>query len=151
MNIDAEEYKPKVRGRADFFSWQLYKWLKKKPYYCRVYKGAWNVISGHDPDNPWLYIGLINDGYFSGNLLRRICRHGQRLESWAYCSKTHRVDEWEDVTEWFFSEYEKKGVCAIHGDFAHKWQPLNSNQRICEYCKKVETSSVTFGPKVRWA
>jgi len=103
MNIDAEEYKPKVRGRADFFSWQLYKWLKKKPYYCRVYKGVWNVISGHDPDNPRLYIGLINDGYFSGNLLRRICRHGQRLESWAYCSKTHRVDEWEDVTSAFAS------------------------------------------------
>lgn len=150
-NINQEKFKPLIKGKADFYSWQLYKWMKKKPYFCRIYKGVWNSATGYDNLKPVLYIGSIDDGCFVGNLLKRICGYGSKLSSYAYCSKEHHVDEWEDVTEQFFDDYRKKGVCAIHGDMCHKWTyNVGGSFRKCEYCGKEENMTIVFQHKKVW-
>ena len=71
--IKAEEFKPEKKGKSDFYSWQLYRWLKKYPYYFRVFKGTWNPITGHDIKHPILYIGAKDGGWFHGRVLRKLC------------------------------------------------------------------------------
>ena len=149
MRINPIEFKPAVKGKSDFFSWQLFRWLRKKPEYNRVYLGTFNRSTGHDPKNPILYIGRMDDNAFLGNVLARICTSGQKLESWAYCMSGHHVDEWEDVTEKFWSDYREKGVCAIHGDKAHDWV-TSEKERACTHCKKREYKTVVMLPKTVW-
>lgn len=149
--VNPENYKPQQKGKADFFSWQLYKWMKKKPDFCHIYKGFWNSATGYDPERPVLYIGLLEDGCFMGHMLRRICTSGNKLESWAFCSKEYHLDEWVDITEEFFADYQKRGVCAIHDDTAHKWtDDQNTSMRTCEYCGKTERQRLIFVPQMVW-
>jgi deoxyadenosine/deoxycytidine kinase len=149
--MDPEKYKPAKRGKSDFFSWQFYLWMKKKPDFCRIYKGVWNSATGYDPDRQVLYVGLLADDCFMGNLLRRVCSRGDKIESWAFCSKEYRLEEWQDITDQFFKDYEHRGVCAIHGDMAHKW-PLNpdSDIRVCEYCGVKQIKKIEMVPQESW-
>lgn len=150
-SLEAKDVKPSKKGKSDFYSWQLYRWLREKPDYNHVYKGAWNCINGYDQQRRTLYIGRMEDSCFLGTALRRLCHYGAKLESWAYCSEGHRLDEWEDTTESFIAEYMTKGVCAIHGDVAHKWRYVPSaGIRTCDYCGKEEKRNLVFVPKTVW-
>lgn len=143
--INPEDIKPKENGKADFFSWQLYKWVKKYPDRTKVYKKSDAIPYAQ------LFIGAIDEddhSWFYGRILRYLCRYGDRLDSFAY-GPAHGVPEWRDVTEKFWSDYMKIGVCAIHGDFAHKWV-VEGDKRVCQYCGKVEIKRIKMVPKEVW-
>lgn len=40
-HVDASTIKPAKRGKADFFSWQLYRWVKAKPHAFQIWRGTW--------------------------------------------------------------------------------------------------------------
>ena len=146
-----EKYIPALKGKSDFYSWQLFRWMKKNPDFSRIYLGVWNSATGYDPNRTVLYIGLIADNCFMGNLLARICTYKTRLESWAYCSHDHHIEEWQDVTESFFTDYKKRGVCAIHKGMAHKWEYLpRANTRTCKYCSEVQERKTVMAQKEKW-
>jgi hypothetical protein len=149
--INPEEFRPRVNGESDFYSWQLYRWLKSGRF-ARVYRGTWNSGTGHDPERPTLYIGIKdpdNPMWFTGRQLAHLCTRDSDLDSGAY-GGGHYVQEWEDVTEWFWNEYRRIGVCAIHGDFAHKWDKIYPTKRVCLYCGKVETKRTRYKKVEEW-
>ena len=151
VKMNAEKYKPSKKGVSGFYSWQLYRWMKKNPDFCKVYLGVWNSATGYDPNRTVLYIGFLDDGCFMGNLLARTCTCNSKLDSWAYCSKEHHLDEWQDVTESFFKDYEKRGVCAIHKGMAHKWTYYpGNNKRTCKYCGDVQERKTVMVQKEVW-
>lgn len=151
MNITA--IKPTVRGKSDFFSWQLYRWCLKKPSQCQIWLGTWNSVTGHDRDNPVFYIGAMdsaaNEQWFHGTKLKSLCLHGAKLDGWAY-GPAHDVANWQDVTEQWWADYMKKGVCHIHGDYAHEWN-VSGDSRSCQYCGKKETKKTKLIQKEYWS
>ncbi|MDD2462457.1 MAG: hypothetical protein PHI97_00505 [Desulfobulbus sp.] len=146
-----DKYKPKVNGKSDFFSWNLYIWLKKNPEYCRIYKGVWNSANGYDPSRPTLYIGFVADNWFHGTMLRRVCNLGLKEHTWAYGPRDSHLDEWIDITDEFFADYERRGVCAIHDDMVHVWEKSSPDERRCVYCGKTETRAIIFAPQEVWS
>ncbi len=136
--IDINLIKPKVRGKSDFFSSKLYEWIKKKPYYSKVYKPTWCNIEGITGEPKSLYIGsgVDDEGWFHGVQLRSLCRHSAKMQAWAF-GPNFDTKNWVDYTDEFLAEYMRIGVCAIHGDYAHKWIE-DGDTRECEYCHKIE-------------
>lgn len=146
----AKDFKPDDSG---FFSKNLFKWLKKYPYYNRIYKSPYSSFGGYDPENPVLMIGdKSHDGWFSGNRLRSICC-GHRMDArpYAFGHKEMRIDEWEDVTHQFIQDYKLMGVCAIHGDFAHRFKSLSKTEKICLNCGAVYKRKSKRVTKHFWA
>lgn len=144
--INPLDIKPKVRGQSDFFSWQLYRWAKKRPHALKIWASTWNNRSGIN-GNPELYIGSDrdHDGWIHGKCLTILCTHGASLDSWAYGPTAN----WVDVTESFWSNYMQKGVCAIHGDYAHNWIE-EGKTRTCEYCGKAQKQVTKLVEKSEW-
>jgi hypothetical protein len=64
-----------------------------------------------------------------------------------------RVSYCPELTESFFKNYEKKGVCAIHAGMSHKWTyPLESpDLRTCKYCGETQQRQVVHVPTEKWA
>jgi len=143
--VDPNSIRPRVRGESDFFSWQLYRWVKQFPYLVEIWEGTWNPWNGIDRTRPWLYIGLMDisggECWFSGRDLRNLCSRGANLESFAY-GKPHDVSNWKNITEQWWQEYARKGVCAIHGDYAHEWVQ-SGDERKCRWCGREEIREVT--------
>lgn len=150
----AKDIKPKVLGQSDFFSWQLYRWVKKNEKgsldFCRIWHGTWNSATGFNGYQP-LYIGRKNENgcWFSGIPIRYLCRRGHSIDEIYAFDQRHGVSDWRDVTAYFWEDYVKRGVCAIHGDFAHKWIE-GGNKRTCEYCGKKEIKRVLLVTKEIW-
>lgn len=141
----AEQVKPKIRGKSDFYSWQLYRYMKKfnNPIEFRIWAATWNSCYGVQPDSPSLYIGSERDGiWIHARQLRNLCSVEQKVERYAY-GAPHDTANWMDVTDSFWSDYLKKGVCAIHGDYAHKFHE-NGDLRTCEYCGKKERKQTSM-------
>ena len=135
--IHHTKVKPKVRGRSDFFSWQLFRWLKKYPTRTTIWSATWNVCNGIDPKNQSLFIGDQRDGsWIHARQLRNLCTSGSKLEAHAYGS-SHDTQNWTDISKAFWEDYLRVGVCAIHGDYAHKFD-VEGGTRTCEYCDKSE-------------
>ena len=151
MKVNPQSIKPAVRGKSYFFSWQLYRWARQKPELCSVFAGTWNSFNGIDRDNPTLYIGLMDeDGWFHGKPLRGLCSHGANLQSWAF-GPAHDTGNWNDVTEEFWADYLKRGVCAIHGDLAHEWEyTVDGKARSCLWCNKQERQKTIYRPVKVW-
>lgn len=149
--IAAKDFKPSVTGRSDFFSWQMYRWLKKHPYYTTIWAGTWNHVSGIGGESV-LYIGGERDenGYISARWLRNLCLSGENLQAWAY-GPCHDTANWKDISDWFWSQYRAIGVCAIHGDYAHKWVYYGEFLRECQYCKTREAAKTVMAPSIVWA
>jgi hypothetical protein len=146
-----EQIKPKKNGVSDFFSWQLYKYMKKykNPSEFRVWLATWDDFYGVRPSTPRMYIGGERDGrWIHARKLRSLCITRQKIERYAYGSQ-HDTENWIDVTEAFWSDYLKKGVCAIHGDNSHKWN-IEGDLRTCEYCGKQERKKIIMKPTVTW-
>lgn len=147
----AEQVKPKIRGKSDFFSWQLYCYMKKykHPSEFRIWSATWNSCYGVQPEKPSLHIGGERDGqWIHARQLKNLCLVGQKVERYAY-GAIHDTANWVDVTDAFWTDYMKKGVCAIHGDYAHKWHEEGS-QRKCEYCDKTEKKQIVMVEKEIW-
>lgn len=150
--VTAKQIKPKEKNVSDFFSWRLYQWVMKNPDALRIYKGTWNSIDGVDPENPILYIGRDkSSNWLSAVPLSRLCSFSSSRKLVGY-SSGHDIDNWEDITDAFWAEYLRIGVCAIHGDNAHKWEvdPENSNARACEYCGTRELKRSKMVKKEYW-
>ena len=135
--IDIKKFKPKVKGKSDKFSWNLYKWLKANPNHYRIYKSTWCPVMGivEKPDR--YYIGY-RDGqskWVSAIMLMRVCC-GQK-QSAAY-GGAHGTDDWIDITDEFYKEYEEKGVCAIPDYNNHNWENHGLTKRKCLNCGRVE-------------
>lgn len=139
MNIKACDIKPSVKGQSDFFSWQLFRWIRKNPTAFRIYVGTWNSVDGINPDHPVFYIGYEREdnSWISARNLRNLCCVNQDLQSYSY-GPSHDTANWIDVTEAFWTDYMKKGVCAIHGDNAHEWDEKDDGLRYCIYCCETQ-------------
>lgn len=148
MEITANEFKPAVKGQSDFYSWQLFRWLRKNKHYYRIYRGTWNGCDGYNPDKPVLYIGHRDGDWLHGNELRRICTAGHDLKAWAFGFQEMRVAEWEDITDEFYSLYRKIGICAIHKNW-HDFE-VSGDERTCKRCGKVEIKQTRMVPKTEW-
>ena len=147
--MNPNEIKPAIRGKSDFYSWQLYRWIKKWPHSTKIWAGTWNSVSGIDKDKKVLYIGDERDGeWIHARLLRNLCSYGENLDRWAY-GPGHDTANWEDVTEKFWSEYMRIGVCAIHGDYAHRWE-TNGDERTCLNCREKEKQKLITVKKLVW-
>lgn len=139
--IDPNSIKPALRGKSDFFSWQLYRWVKASPHYTEIWRGTWNSFTGLDEKRPTLYIGRMDEGlWMHGRTLRHLCRHGENLESFAY-SPAHDTRRWVNVTDEWWAEYRQIGVCAIHNGTAHHWT-YGVEIRSCDYCGEVQRRGV---------
>lgn len=150
----ASTIKPARRGKADFFSWQLYRWVKAKPHAVQIWRGTWNSATGVDRQRPVLYIGHMDADesggrWFHGRLLRNLCLHGQKLDGYAY-GPGHDTAHWEEITAEWWMEYMRIGVCAIHGDYAHDWAE-NGDARTCRHCGKRERRTVETVERAVWA
>ncbi|QUX96580.1 hypothetical protein C0J08_14750 [Marinomonas sp. CT5] len=140
-SIQAKNIKPQINKQSDFFSWQLFLYVQKHPQATeqRIYE---------DKDS-MLYIGSTRDeGWIHAQQLRNLCSMGQKLQRFAYGRK-HGTESWKDVTDKFWSEYMKKGVCSIHDDIVHKWKETDKD-RTCEYCGEYETKHTVLKPDVEW-
>ncbi len=147
--ITCSDIKPKEKGISDFYSWQLYKWVKKFPNRLTVWSATWNSATGVDEEKRSLYIGDQRDGNFiHARQLRNLCTYGHRIEAYAY-GRCHDTKNWEDITGWFWSEYMRIGICAIHGDYAHSWD-IDTDVRICERCGKKEIRKFINVPTELW-
>jgi len=139
--ITADQIKPKEKGKSDFFSWQLYRWAKKRPEAMKIWSSTWNCVSGIDAEKTVLYIGFERDGdWIHARQLRNLCLHGSNLDCWAY-GPCHDTRNWVDITDQFWERYFEIGVCAIHGDYAHNWSN-GIDTRTCRYCGKTETKQI---------
>lgn len=147
--IDKDTIKPKVKAKSDFFSWQLFRWVRKNPHECEIWKGTWNSFTGIDKENPVLYIGIMHDRLdFIGRQLTQLCRMDQNLQSFSL-DENFDLENWENITEQFWKEYKRIGVCAIHGDNAHDWE-VDGTLRTCNHCHKEEYQKVEMVERKYW-
>lgn len=145
----AEEFKPAKRGWSDKWSWQLYKWLKRCPDATTIWASRFHPYLS-EVSSPAIFIGDQRDGdWIHARLLRNLCVSGGDLQRYAY-GPEHDTKNWQDVTDQFWSEYRRIGVCAIHGDFAHSFVE-NGDTRKCMWCGKVEIKITELRPVTRWA
>lgn len=132
--ITADQIKPKVRGQADFFRWNLYRFILHNPRHTSVYR---------TPDHGMI-IGLdYGDVWFSGKRLTSVTVGD--LHTTAYIIRPG----WKDITAKFWPNYLAHGVCVIHGDLVHKWQE-DGGVRTCEYCGKVQHQRTRTVKQVEW-
>jgi hypothetical protein len=147
--IDSNTIKPKSRGKSDFFSWQLYRWVKKFPNRITIWSATWNCGTGVDHKKRSLYIGDQRDGeWIYARQLRNLCLIGQKLEAYAYYA-AHDTANWEDVTDWFWAEYMRIGVCAIHDDYSHNFDERD-DERVCRHCGKKEIRITEMVERRKW-
>lgn len=143
-------YQPKEKGKSDFYSWNLFRWLRKQDKEKHPLLKKTKMYRGEDG---LLYIGSRYDQEeknVSGFRLRELCSTGSndRFPTVFYHPKSCG---WEDVTEWFWSEYERIGVCAIWGDMSHDFTYLSDNTaRMCQHCGKIEKRKVEMVERVTW-
>lgn len=131
--INKESIRPKADNTSDFFSWQLFRWIRKHKDLYRI----WETGDEYHP----LVIGDIyyGDDAVSGTHLKTLCFKDRQLTVYSFCM--FDGTEWTEITDKFWSDYMDRGVCAIHGDNAHQWITRESTRR-CEYCNKHERQVV---------
>ena len=143
MIINAEDFKPKEKGKSDFYSWNLYRWLRKnKGKECLIF------------ETPREYIPLVigwkdPHGNVIGFRLNELCSTGSnRKFPQQFC---YGDQGWPDVTEEFYKEYDRIGVCAIHENAAHDWvYSVCGNLRSCKHCKKQESRVLKMIEQAYW-
>lgn len=138
-----EDIKPKQKGRADFYSWGLYAWLKEYPNAFHIFMETEFDKDGNRTGNIYFHIGRQeSNGDIMGAPLRGVCSTG-KMPRVSWLSASRSTSKWKDVTSAFYETYMKIGVCAIHGDLIHKWVESDDGKtRTCQYCQKQETKQV---------
>ena len=149
MRVSAKNFKPKVRGKSDKFSWNLYRLLKDwEGREISVVRIGWNTLDGGcDISRGSLYIccDLSVPDWMHGNQIVRVMCEGPKAANVAFgmmgSKPWHHYDR-EDVTEWFFREYADKGRCLLVPNWSHDWIEINVNARKCRHCGKHERREV---------
>jgi len=135
--VNPEDFRPKVNGQGDKYSWPLYKWLCKYKQYNNVYK----TRSGD------LLIGttIKDTSQFRGKFLKVLCRAPTNLKMISF----HDYGM-QDVTEEFWADYAIRGMCAINPNY-HDWEYIeNTNMRVCNNCGIQQESMTVYAPKLIW-
>lgn len=166
--------KPKEKSKSDKYSWNLYRFLEKQvkqreigKYVQKQIKVYWLHRSWWDsshlefnPNN----INSLNQVIISpfgdkgsGYFLSQVLRDGKKE---CYSLRVYHPDELLDITDWFFSTYEKDGRCIF--DRKHNgWMQGTDNRftyvnntRKCNWCgqwhKKEIKKVVKIERKVQW-
>lgn len=146
----ANRFKPSVNGKSDKFSWRFHKRMLK---YGReqVYLMAWSFVDGKKEISLDDLKGFVSpariavgfkdgDDWFMGDTLGGICRDGAPTSGWAF-GPMHNVEEWIDITDWFWTNYERHGRCMFF-KYLHSWVSINRNSRKCEWCGTHERREV---------
>lgn len=154
----AYRYRPAERKKTDKYSWRLYQRILKKGRE-RVYISTWCNTWGVEftPDLEQLKQGCGKQisqimigreiepvGWFGGRIAYQIMRTGTRVdESFAYSGEGFMTKNWLDITDWYWSEYERIGVC-LYGQLGrgHHFIRINRNSRKCEHCGKHERRQI---------
>ena len=148
----AEKIKPKVKGKSDKYSWNLYKWVKKKGFYPKVWFDTENRLNGEklefDKENFPTYQlwigGSDKEGlWFYGSSLRSIL--SPRCKEWA---NPWMANKHIDITDWFWNEYIKIGRCIW--DKSHDGWLENADERFayvgntrkCKWCGKWQAKEI---------
>jgi hypothetical protein len=153
LPFDLSSIKPTKSRVSDFYSWNLYVWLKSFPECTQIYVSPWNPVSGFEKGRETIFIGLMDehDG-FHGIPLKRLCSGAPATFSQrGFYGENFKVSEWKEITESFWTDYLQSGVCAIHGDFAHKWDVKGGDFRQCLYCKVEQHRAIELIPRDVWS
>lgn len=160
MSVNPKEFKPKLRGKSDKFSWRIFKFLVKyAPYGLQVYRVGWCPLGGIVPvDSGELMFVLDNgDGWPITARIKRVTVVGNDASgaviSWS--GKNWRQLEKEDVTDWFFREYARIGRCLFQPEWSHDFIKINRNSRKCRHCgghqKRAVVTKKTIKRFESWA
>lgn len=153
LPFNLDDIKPKQKGRADFYSWGLYAWLKKYPVAFHIFMETEFDKDGNRTGNIYFHIGQKDSyGDIKGAPLRRVCSTG-KMPGVSWLSASRGNSKWKDVTSVFYENYMKIGVCAIHGDLIHNWVVSDDGKtRTCQYCDKQESKQVEIVKveKIKW-
>ncbi|MGK4040826.1 hypothetical protein AB0Y20_00895 [Heyndrickxia oleronia] len=174
--IDLNEIKPKVKGESDKYSWNLYRFLNKLfkdkdegKYIKNQLEIHWLTYSRwdgkyleFDPDN-------LNRGMNQVLILPFGLEHGRSfydlntIMGKGRAELFHvpwRKDQLTNITDWFFSTYQKDGRCIFDRNHNKWWQgeanrfTYINNTRRCNWCgewhKKEIHKEVKIERKVRW-
>lgn len=148
---DHKRIKPDENGISDFFSWNLYRWVKAHPDLCRVYKSNWNFWNGHKGGfkNGQIMIGHIDGkNWFSGRALTQVAG-GRLVHPMAYPGGSFQTEKWRDITDEFWKRYLRIGVCAL-GQHRHKFKYEGEEFRVCKYCNRKEKRRTVMVPEYHW-
>ncbi len=147
ISIKAPDICPKIEGENDFYSWPLYRWLSNFPSRKSVFLGL-SIDRGTERLIP--YIGTMSNGEFRGRALREMCFHKDGPMYTDVFTEVNGTLVWEDITEAFWSDYLRIGVCAIFGSIAHDWEYISEATRKCKHCKKAERKVIKQVPMTLW-
>lgn len=163
---DAKGFSPKAHGISDKFSWRLYKFLKKHKNLRIMYyrKTPMGKIVEFDPTKSQHLMQLF--AMIDGLSLAGACFNSimSNSEYWneIYAFDVWGVDNFVDVTDWFFKEYARTGRCMFDREHSMWWQGkenrytfINANSRRCNWCgewqrRKIE-KQITVKRENVWA
>lgn len=104
-------------NRSDKYSINLYRFLKDNQDCDRVFVSRCNRLTGapvnfdfSDPCAADIYIGRMDEKWFIGKCLSSIlCGGSGYKRAFAYMPNSNIVKSLEDVTDWFYTHYQRQG------------------------------------------
>ncbi len=157
--MDLKAIKPAIKGESDKYSWYLYRFLEKQvkqrdigkyvPKQIKVYwlnKSRWDgrLLSFDDENVDINQVFISPFGGKSGYSLSTIMTKGKATQYYLPWSDEDLVD----ITNWFFSTYQKDGRCMFdrshNGWFQGDKERFTfiNNTRRCNWCGKWHTKEI---------
>lgn len=127
---------------------RLRRWLKRHSHYpqTRVFAMGWRHLDGpvdcnpHDMLGQDIWIGFRDDRYICGANVKHVLT-GITKSTQAWALAVGRTSSPTDITEWFWREYARLGICLVFEN-AHAWVKINRNARKCSRCGLHQYRSV---------
>lgn len=139
--------KQRPTGRADKYSLNLHKWLRKQhEHYRGAFFSPWSSVDGsmdysdkakHSPSH--IYIGWLDeDGYLTGSRLAQIICNGTKADTWAFAPEM----AFEELPG-FWEEYDRLGKCSFDPDHwlymnKERYEETGEGKRRCLWCGREE-------------
>lgn len=142
--IVPNQFKPKKKGVSDKFSWNLYRFLREYPnakimLYKKDHTGDIKEFDPNGFQGTYHFFGMI--GELVGARFVDIMRAGPSAKIQLYAFSWWGDANFIDVTDWFFSEYERRGRCLFDKEHSSWWAGeegrftyINSHSRRCNWC-----------------
>lgn len=140
--INAELFRPKVRGESDKFSWGIYRFLKKHPG-IRIMYYSKNDMGEDEPFDPKKSqrprkIFMLHSGSAMIGISVSQAMDGKLHE---YAFSVWDCKKFVDITDWFFKEYAMIGRCLFDREHFGWWwgdgqrfTHINKHSRRCNWC-----------------
>ena len=168
MSMNIKQIKPRLKGKSDKYSWQLYQYMVKN----RIGKLPTVIFANKlskDSERAEFYPADIrrNNIWIATNI--ESCQvesngkkgtarwiHGNGLGTILSDSREKYttfanpwIQEYEDITDWFWSEYIKYGRCLLDPEHIGWWQGddnrftyINKNSRRCNWCGRWQYRTI---------